>query len=210
MAQVCKITNASFGGSTTVDLMADPNNFANLSVNLGQAERDRRVITIQAAIFGSTHDALWTNVNKLLRLLLSEAITFRMLGQGRRVTFEWQPDGGSYPVTYHVLGGQVKAWPDLSDVRHLLKHWIEPVEIELICEPYGVGAETALLTSTTLYSHNASITHNYLHHTGGTVFSVNMMAVVERSLWQSDKLTTSPTNRTPAGSDKLYLSLIHI
>lgn len=207
MAQALKLSSANFGGLATVDFMTDVTKYANLGLDLGTVPEDGgpREIVVTFWSGASSHDTLWQQL-QAIEALLVEARQFRAQGLGRRVTLEVTPNGGTKSTYYDVLGGELE-YGDLTETAHLVKHWLEPVTLRLLCEPYGRGAEVSSLVSidgTNAQARSVGVTHMFLHYTGATVFSANMMALIDGSLWQSNKFTASPTIQTPQNGDILY------
>jgi hypothetical protein len=204
MAQLLRLR----GASETVDFYDATNAYAVLAdghtfdVGPGGASR---IVTIHGAIgagAGLTVDQVATNLAKLRRLFL-EAEQARSAGHGRQVVLESQPDGNSLLTTYDVLGGLVDTGPGPWTYNYLANKVLDLL-IQIEVEPDGRGAEQTLLSAVAVGGLTMGLTHRYLHHTGGTVFSENLAALVRGSLWQSDKFTGTPTIQTPAASDALY------
>ena len=176
---------------------------AHAGSDLGKAPRDGgpRVMTLKIDIRGSSATDLPTKLNTL-KLLLKRAQETRAQGMGRLVTLTVTPNGGN-AVTWQVLGGDIAQRAEPFHPRRAIGFRSGWFTLQVIVEPYGRGSSTTLTTASTL-SNTPGITNMYVHHTGGTSFSVNMVGLIEGSFWQSDKLTTSPTLKTPAASDALY------
>jgi hypothetical protein len=131
-----------------------------------------------------SYDTLYTNLSKLRRLFL-EALNARSVGHGRQVVLEQQLDGATSLTTYDVLGGAITSggepWTHLVGRNKL----VYPLLIDVQVDPLGRGPEQTLLAATAIGGTKVGLTHRYVHHTGGTNFSSNMVALVRGNLWQS-------------------------
>jgi hypothetical protein len=152
-----------------------------------------------------TFDQMQTSLATLRRLFL-EAQIARTVGHGRQVVLEMQPEGATYLTTYDLLGGEIKRGGEPWTFEYLAARMARLV-VDFHVEPDGRGAEQTLLSAVAVGGNTIGLTHRYLHHSGGTVFSENLAALVRGSLWQSDKFTGTPTIQTPAASDALYLGV---
>jgi hypothetical protein len=163
-----------------------------------------RVLTLNVEIKGSSLDDCLDKLNVLERLLADAAI-FHSHGYGRRVSLAAQLDGATRTVTYDLLRGKVGRRPEPIGPKLVHKNRYGPLSLLLEVEPYGRTTEVTQVDNTgTLRGRHAGITHRYLHHTGGTVFSDNLISLNEGSLWQSSRFQIPSTVQTPAASDALY------
>lgn len=172
--------------------------------SLGEALTSPRTISLDIRYNPNrnrTREQIFQDVNTCRRMLLRATLA-RLRGLGRQVTLTIQADGLSVPTIYDVLGGRVPV-DSVWDQLDLVNTRLAPL-VELDVEPLGRSAEAQLVTTGALYGINAGVTYHYLHYTGATVFGTNNVGRVEGSLWQSDRLTASPTLRTPQNGDILY------
>lgn len=166
-----------------------------------------RVLTVRLLFGGATPAALTLTqleaaVNTLRRMLLDASLN-RASTRQRQHTLTATPDSGAAATIWDVIGGSVQTPPPWS-LEYLANHEYEAV-VRFVVEPYARSAEvTPTLGGTALYGGARGITHRFVWHTGATVFSANMAAVRDGSLWQSDKFTATPTLRTPQASDQIY------
>lgn len=204
MASVLQLTD----GTTTLDLTT-AGNAAGYShqadgFEIGEIDDNgHRVLTLgRAQLMGSSQADMLTKL-AALETLLADAQDFRGLDGQRRVSLKFTPNGASTQIIWDLFGGRIVQRPSAANFLLLNRKYYGPFGMVLEAEPYGRSTEQTLFTSTTLRAY-PGITHQYVHHTGATAFGVNCAGVTEGSLWQSTKLSLTPTAVTPQNGDILY------
>lgn len=181
------------------------------SIRVGRVEAGRQIVTLLGAqITGSSVDDALARYTELERML-HDAADYRALGMGRRVTLSITPDGASSPVSYHVRGGRV---PELAAApSYLLSHrnYLGPFDAEIEVEPFGRGPEVVAVNAAGTLRNRGHLTHRYLATgatgTGvdGTASGSNTISLVDGSLFRTSRLTTTPTDVTPAANHAIYV-----
>jgi hypothetical protein len=206
MAMVTKFDDALTGESISLydASLALLKSGSGVKNSLGSPGSSPRTITLSPQYNPSrnmTREQTYQAVNAATRMLL-KATTARMQGLGRIITMTVQLDALSVPTVFDVLGGSIPV-DNPWDQTDLINTRLNPT-LSVDVEPLGRSAEVTLLSTGVLYGLASGITYHFLNHTGATVFGTNNVGRVEGSLWQSDRLTTSPTLRTPQNGDILY------
>ncbi len=151
---------------------------------------------------GSTKANLLTRLNDL-RKLLRRARTARARDGRRLVTLTLTPTSG-FATIWQVIAGEVTERADPFAYTLDQQNAYMPGQMLLQVEPYARGSATTLTTAGACANAQA-ITHQFTAWNSDANFSPNMVGLIEGSLWQVTKFSTSPTLRTPAVGDNIYI-----